>query len=221
MTFPSRQIGLAPIQMMQYFQQRFPSLILQTRDVRLWVIALFITITSFIPVVSQEIQDPVQLVTEGVVFREVGPAIMGGRISDIAVNPDNPANIFVGFATAGLWKTTSDGMAWEPKFDNQVTASIGAVSIAPSNSNVVWVGTGEPQNRQSSPYGFGVFKSVDGGDTWVSTGLSQTRHIGRIIVHPQDPDVVFVAAVGHLWGANDERGVFKTTDGGDTWEKVS
>ena len=114
MTFPSRQIGLAPIQMMQYFQQRFPSLILQTSDVRLWVIALFITITSFIPVVSQEIQDPVQLVTEGVVFREVGPAIMGGRISDIAVNPDNPANIFVGFATAGLWKTTSDGMAWEP-----------------------------------------------------------------------------------------------------------
>ena len=220
MTFPSRQIGLAPIQMMQYFQQRFTSLILQTRDVRLWVIALFITITSFIPVVSQEIQDPVQLVTEGVVFREVGPAIMGGRISDIAVNPDNPANIFVGFATAGLWKTTSDGMAWEPKFDNQVTASIGAVSIAPSNSNIVWVGTGEPQNRQSSPYGFGVFKSVDGGDTWVSTGLSQTRHIGRIIVHPQDPDVVFVAAVGHLWGANDERGVFKTTDGGDTWEKV-
>tara|TARA_B100000686_G_scaffold44261_2_gene46786 strand:- start:90532 stop:93744 length:3213 start_codon:yes stop_codon:yes gene_type:complete len=220
MTFPSRQIGLAPIQMMQYFQQRFPSLILQTSDVRLWVIALFITITSFIPVVSQEIQDPVQLVTEGVVFREVGPAIMGGRISDIAVNPDNPANIFVGFATAGLWKTTSDGMAWEPKFDNQVTASIGAVSIAPSNPNIVWVGTGEPQNRQSSPYGFGVFKSVDGGDTWVSTGLSQTRHIGRIVVHPQDPDVVFVAAVGHLWGANDERGVFKTTDGGDTWEKV-
>ena len=92
MTFPSRQIRLAPIQMMQYFQQRFPSLILQTRDVRLWVIALFISITSFIPVVSQEIQDPVQLVTEGVVFREVGPAIKGGRRSDLAVSTDNPAH---------------------------------------------------------------------------------------------------------------------------------
>jgi len=153
-------------------------------------------------------------------WREIGPAVMGGRVTDLAVNEANPAHYFVGTATGGLWKTTSGGQAWEPVFDDQPNASIGAVSIAPSNPNVVWVGTGEAQNRQSSPYGAGMFKSTDGGRTWEDKGLMETRHIGGIVIHPTDPDVVYVAAMGKLWGANPERGVFRTTDGGDTWEKV-
>lgn len=153
-------------------------------------------------------------------WREIGPAIMGGRVTDLAVNEANPAHYFVGTATGGLWKTTSNGQAWEPVFDDQPTSSIGAVSLAPSNPNVVWVGTGEPQNRQSSPYGAGVFRSTDGGQTWSFLGLEETRHIGGIVVHPTDPDVAWVAAVGHLWGPNPERGIYKTTDGGETWDRV-
>ena len=157
---------------------------------------------------------------DGLALRELGPAVMGGRISDLAVDERSPRTFYVGFASGGLWKTTSDGMSWEPVFDDQSTASIGAVSLAPSNPNVVWVGTGEPQNRQSSPWGIGVFRSTDGGRTWRHLGLEETRHIARIAVHPGDPDVAWVAAVGHLWGPNEERGVYRTTDGGETWERV-
>ncbi|MEX0891848.1 MAG: hypothetical protein WEB88_06715 [Gemmatimonadota bacterium] len=153
-------------------------------------------------------------------FREIGPAIMGGRVSDLAVNQADPAEFYVGLASGGLWKTTSQGMTWTPLFDDQPNASVGAVTLAPSNPNIVWVGTGEPQNRQSSPYGAGVFRSTDAGLTWQSMGLEDTRHIGRIVIHPRDPDIVYVAAVGHLFGPNEERGVFRTTDGGETWDKV-
>ncbi len=163
--------------------------------------------------------DPAAL-TANLSLREIGPAIMGGRITNLAVNEANPAHFFVGTATGGLWKTTSAGQAWEPVFDDQPTSSIGAVAMAPSNPNVVWVGTGEPQNRQSSPYGAGVFRSTDGGRTWQSRGLEDTRHIARVVIHPRDPDVVYVAAVGHLWGPNPERGVYRTADGGETWERV-
>jgi photosystem II stability/assembly factor-like uncharacterized protein len=153
-------------------------------------------------------------------LREIGPAVMGGRISDLAVNEANPAHFFVGAATGGVWKTTNHGQSWEPVFDEQSTASVGALALAPSNPNVVWVGTGEPQNRQSSPWGDGVFKSMDGGRTWSHMGLRETRHVGAVVIHPRDPDVVYVAAVGHLWGPNPERGVYRTTDGGRAWERV-
>ncbi len=153
-------------------------------------------------------------------WRQIGPAIMGGRIADMAVNEDNPAHYFVGTATGGLWRTLNNGQTWDPVFDDQPTSSIGAVSLAPSNPNVVWVGTGEPQNRQSSPYGAGVFRSTDGGNTWQFKGLEETRHVGGISVHPDDPDVAYVAAVGHLFGPNPERGVYRTTDGGESWERV-
>jgi len=156
----------------------------------------------------------------GLEFRQVGPATMGGRIADLAVDEANPATFYVGTATGGLWKTTNHGISFAPIFDDQRTASIGALALAPSNPNVLWVGTGEPQNRQSSPYGAGVFRTVDGGRTWQDLGLEATRHIGEIEVHPTDPDVAYVAAVGHLWGPNEERGVYKTTDGGASWEKV-
>ncbi|MEX2471686.1 MAG: glycosyl hydrolase, partial [Gemmatimonadota bacterium] len=130
-------------------------------------------------------------VVDALPFRELGPTLMGGRVADLDVHPDNPAHWYVGFASGGLWRTTSHGMSWEPLWDDQPNASIGDVTLAPSNSNVIWVGTGEPQNRQSSPYGGGVYRSVDGGRTWVDVGLGETHHIGKIVVHPQDPDVAW------------------------------
>jgi len=153
-------------------------------------------------------------------WRELGPAIMGGRIADIAVVESGTRIFYVATASGGVWKTTNRGMTFEPVFDDQTTASIGDVTVSQSNPNVVWVGTGEPQNRQSSPWGDGVFKSTDGGNTWQQLGLRESKHISRIVIHPTNPDIVYVAAVGHLWGPNPERGVYRTTDGGATWELV-
>jgi photosystem II stability/assembly factor-like uncharacterized protein len=163
--------------------------------------------------------DPATL-TADLRFRSLGPAIMGGRIADLAVVESKPQVFYVATASGGLWKTESHGTTWTPLFDDQPTASIGDVTLAPSNPNVVWVGTGEPQNRQSSPWGNGVYRSRDAGRTWDHMGLEDTRHIARIVIHPTDPEVVYVAAVGHLWGPNTERGVFRTTDGGSTWDRV-
>ncbi len=153
-------------------------------------------------------------------WREIGPTIMSGRISDLAVVESNPSVFYVGTASGGVWKTVNHGTTFESLFTDEVTSSIGDVTLAPSNPNVVWVGTGEPQNRQSSPWGNGVYRSTDAGRTWVHKGLADTHHISRIVVHPLNPDVAYVAAVGHLWGPNTERGVYKTVDGGDTWEHV-
>ena len=153
-------------------------------------------------------------------WREIGPAVVGGRVSDLAVDESDTRVIYVGTATSGIWKSTNHGTTWEAIFTDQSTSSIGDVTLAPSNPNVVWVGTGEPQSRQSSPWGDGVFKSMDGGRTWVHKGLQETRHISRIQVHPRDPDVAYIAAVGNLWKEGPERGVYKTIDGGDTWELV-
>ena len=153
-------------------------------------------------------------------FREIGPTIMGGRVSDLAVVESDPSTFYVGTATAGVWKTENAGITFRPLFDREETASVGDVTVAPSNPNVVWVGTGEPQNRQSSPWGNGVYRSLDGGRTWAHLGLEATHHISRIAVHPRDPDVAYVAAVGHLWASNPERGVYRTTDGGVTWNLV-
>jgi photosystem II stability/assembly factor-like uncharacterized protein len=153
-------------------------------------------------------------------YREIGPALMGGRIADLAVVESRPQTFYVGAATGGVWKTENHGTTWTPLFDDQPTASIGDVTVHQANPNLVWVGTGEPQNRQSSPWGNGVYKSTDAGNTWIHMGLEATKHIGRIVIHPRDPDIVYVAAVGDLWRPNPERGVYKTTDGGDTWELV-
>jgi photosystem II stability/assembly factor-like uncharacterized protein len=153
-------------------------------------------------------------------FRELGPAVMGGRIDDFAVVESNPNIVFVGVASGGVWKTTNNGTTWEPVFDKESVSTIGDIAIAPSDASIVWVGTGEPNNRQSSSWGDGVYKSADGGKTWQKMGLAATHHIGRIVIHPKNPDVVYVAALGHLWGANAERGVYKTTDGGKTWAQV-
>lgn len=153
-------------------------------------------------------------------FREIGPAVMGGRIDDFAVVETNPNIIFVGTASGGVWKTTNNGTTWEPVFDKEGVSTIGDIAVAPSDPSIVWVGTGEPNNRQSSSWGDGVYKSLDAGKTWTRMGLGATHHIGRVLIHPRNPDVVYVAALGHLWGPNPDRGVFKTVDGGKTWSQV-
>jgi photosystem II stability/assembly factor-like uncharacterized protein len=162
------------------------------------------------PVIPESILD-------GLEWRNIGPCNMGGRTDDFAVVESNPKIIYAGMASGGVWKTTNNGVTWEPMFDDQVTSTIGDVTVSPSNPDIVWAGTGEPNNRQSSSWGNGVYKSMDGGKTWKNMGLQDTHHIGRIVIHPRNPDVVYVAALGHLWGPNKERGLFKTSDGGKTW----
>ncbi len=151
------------------------------------------------------------------VWRAIGPANMGGRVDDIAVVESDPSTIYVGFATGGIWKSTNNGTTWTPIFDTYPVSSIGDIAIAPSNPDIVYVGTGEPNNRQSSSFGAGVYKSVDGGKTFQEAGLKETQSIARIVVHPKDPNTAYAAVVGHLFGPNKERGLYKTTDGGKTW----
>jgi len=156
---------------------------------------------------------------QGFRWRSIGPTGQGGRIDDFAVDEKNPSTYYIGFAVSGLWKTTNNGTTFENVF-GQYNHSIGDVALAPSNTNIVYVGTGEPNNRQSSSFGDGMYKSTDAGKTWSYIGLRETQSIGRVVVHPRNPDVVWVAAVGHLYGPNEERGVFMTIDGGKTWTKT-
>ncbi|HEV2387186.1 MAG TPA: hypothetical protein VGS20_08010 [Candidatus Acidoferrales bacterium] len=153
-------------------------------------------------------------------MRAIGPAVMSGRIDDVAAVEGDPQIIYLGAAAGGVWKSSDGGMTWVPVFDSEPNPSIGAIAIAPSNPSIVWVGTGEANNRQSASWGDGVYKSTDAGKTWTHLGLEDTQAIGRIAIDPGNPDVVYVAAVGHQWGANAERGLFKTTDGGKSWQKA-
>ena len=156
-------------------------------------------------------------ILENLTWRGIGPALPGGRVNDFAVVESNNHIIYAATATGGAWKTTNNGTTWEAVFDRERTSALGAVAVAPSNPNVVWVGTGESWNARLSAYGDGVYRSDDGGKTWKNMGLEQTRYIGRILIHPEDADTVYVAALGSLWGPNDQRGLFKTTDGGKSW----
>ncbi len=158
---------------------------------------------------------------DGLHFRNIGPATSSGRIDDFAVLARDPRVFYVAAATGGLWKTTNGGITVTPVFDDAGTsASIGAVAIAPNDANLVWVGTGENNNRQSSSWGDGIYKSADGGKTWKNMGLSGSKQIARIVVDPVDPDVVYAAALGDLWKSGGERGIYKTSDGGLSWTKV-
>ncbi|MBA2585316.1 MAG: hypothetical protein H0U99_02395, partial [Chthoniobacterales bacterium] len=145
---------------------------------------------------------------------------MGGRVSEIAIDPRNPFIFYVGLATGGLFKSNDNGVSFDPIFDKEAVQSIGAVSVAPSDSDVVWVGTGEANDRNSSEWGNGVYRSSDGGATWQQVGLKESRTIARIVVHPAKPEVAYVAATGHLWKDGGERGLYKTTDAGKTWKLV-
>jgi photosystem II stability/assembly factor-like uncharacterized protein len=152
--------------------------------------------------------------------RSIGPAVMGGRVSDIAIDPRNPFIFYVGLAHGGVFKTGDNGVSFDPIFDKQPALSIGAVAVAPSDSDVVWVGSGEANDRNSSGWGNGVYRTTDGGENWQNVGLKDSRAIGRIVVHPKNPDITYVAASGHLWVDGGDRGLFKTTDGGKTWKLV-
>ena len=169
-------------------------------------------------------EDAPPLLTEAHVeeleWRHVGPANMGGRITDLAVHPDRPRVIYVASATGGLFKSTNNGTTFAPVFDDGGSSSIGAVAIAPSDPSTVWVGTGEANARNSVSWGDGVYRSEDGGETWTHCGLEATRHVGGIAIHPTDPRTVLVAALGSTWGPSAERGLFRTRDGGASWEKV-
>jgi len=152
--------------------------------------------------------------------RSIGPAVMGGRVSDIALDPHNPFVFYVGLAHGGVFKTEDNGVSFDPIFDKQPVLSIGAVAVAPSDSTVIWVGTGEANDRNSSGWGNGVYRSTDGGENWQNVGLKESRAIGRIVVHPSKPEVAYVAVSGHLWADGGERGLFKTTDGGKNWKLI-
>ncbi|SVC66806.1 uncharacterized protein METZ01_LOCUS319660, partial [marine metagenome] len=165
-----------------------------------------------------------QKLTSGILqdleFRNIGPANMSGRIVDLAVLEKDTYTFYVAAATGGLWKTTNNGVTFKSIFENEGTHSIGDVVVHQAADSIVWVGTGERANRQSSSWGDGVYKSIDAGKTWVNMGLRDSHHIGRIVMHPGNPDMVYVAAMGHLWGPNGERGLYKTTDGGATWTRI-
>lgn len=153
-------------------------------------------------------------------FRSIGPAFTSGRIADFAVNPDNPSEFYVATAAGGVWKTTNRGLNFDPVFDDQGSYSIGVVEMDPNNHNVVWVGTGENNNQRSVSYGDGIYKSVDGGKSWEHKGLKNSEHIGMIAIDPRNSDVVYVAATGPVWSAGGDRGLYKTTDGGESWSKI-
>jgi photosystem II stability/assembly factor-like uncharacterized protein len=154
----------------------------------------------------------------GLTFRTVGPANMSGRIVDIAVVESNSYTFYVASATGGLWKTTDNGTTFTPVFSTESISSLGCVTVSQSNPDIVWIGSGEATNRQSSGWGDGVYKSTDAGRTWTNMGLRDTHHVGRVVLHPTNPDIVYVAALGHLWGPNRERGLFKSIDGGRAWK---
>ena len=153
-------------------------------------------------------------------IRNVGPANMSGRITAIDVLSSNPKIIYVGAASGGVWKSENGGSAWTPVFDQQPTQNIGALAIQQSDPNVIWVGTGEGNPRNSMNLGMGIFKSVDAGKTWQHMGLEATKTIHRIIIDPKDPNMIYVGAMGDPFTANEHRGLYKTIDGGQHWEKI-
>jgi photosystem II stability/assembly factor-like uncharacterized protein len=158
-------------------------------------------------------------VLKGFTYRAIGPTRQSGRFTDFAVPELEPWTIYAATGSGGLWKSVNNGQSWEPIFDNQAVISIGDIAVAPSNPSVVYVGTGEANTSRSTYWGDGVYKSTDGGKTWANVGLKDTHHIGRMVIHPKNPEIVYVAALGHLYTDNAERGVFKTIDGGKTWTK--
>jgi hypothetical protein len=153
-------------------------------------------------------------------FRAIGPASMGGRIDDIAVSETDPNIIYIGYATGGVFKSENNGTTFVPVFETYGTASIGDIAIHPTNPSVVYVGTGEVNNRQTTSFGDGIYKTTDGGKTFTNMGLKETQSIARIVIDPKNPETVYVASPGHLFGPNPDRGVYKTIDGGKTWNKI-
>ncbi len=169
---------------------------------------------------AEQTKSPFENAFSRLEWRSIGPANMGGRAVDVEGVPGNPNVVYAATASGGLWKTTNGGVTWKPIFEREGTISIGDIAVQPGNPDVVWVGTGESNTRNTVSFGDGIYKTVDGGKTWKHMGLTETEHISAIVVNPQNPDVVYVAAVGHAFAPNEERGVFMTTDGGRTWART-
>jgi len=184
-------------------------------SIRLAILFLSFSISSSLEAQSLDLEK-----LKNLNIRNVGPANMSGRITAIDVVTNNPKIIVVGAASGGVWKSENGGSAWRPVFDEQPTQNIGAVAIQQSNSNVIWVGTGEGNPRNSMNLGMGIFKSEDGGNTWKHLGLEQTKSIHRILIDPREPNTVYVGAMGDPFSPNEHRGLYKTTDGGTTWKRV-
>jgi len=188
-----------------------------------YIIFSFFALITF-NVISAEVKDDDTLFTDktfaGLKLRSVGPALMSGRIADIAINPNNPNQWYIAVGSGGVWKTNNAGTTWQPLFDDQSSYSIGCITLDPQNPFVLWVGTGENVGGRHVGYGDGIYRSLDGGTSWKNMGLKESQHISKIIIHPENSDILWVAAQGPLWSKGGERGLYKTTDAGTTWEKV-
>jgi len=181
---------------------------------------LVLCVFFFCQILPAQSSDQVDELFKKMDWRNVGPANMGGRTVDIDVVEKEPWIIYAAIGPSGVWKSINNGITWEPVFEKESSVSVGDIAIAQSHPDIVWVGSGEATSRNSTTIGDGVYKSENAGKTWTNMGLKDTRHISRIIINPGDPNIVYVAAMGHLWGANEERGIYKTSDGGKTWEKI-
>lgn len=187
--------------------------------IRRTLLVLFALLSILAPARGQEAPAVAQALTV-LKPRSIGPANMSGRIVEVAVYDKEPRFMYVASASGGLWKTTNHGTTFKPVFERETTIALGAVAVHQANPDLVWVGTGEGNPRNSVSWGDGIYRSADGGKTWLHVGLKETHHIGRIVLHPKDPAIAYVAALGHLWAPNLQRGLFKTTDAGKTWSHV-
>jgi BNR/Asp-box repeat len=179
---------------------------------------LFSLAALLAPMLALAVTSPLTKAAEALPFRALGPGLMSGRIADLAVHPSAEGTWYVAAGSGGIWKTSNAGITWTPIFDKQPSYSIGEITLDPSNPDVVWVGTGENVSGRHVGWGDGVYRSLDAGQTWQAMGLAATEHIGRILVDPRDSKVILVAAEGPLWSAGGERGVYRSSDGGVTWQ---
>jgi len=194
----------------------------QIQRAGLWAGVILLLVLA-LPALAQDGKngdDPLEQALAGLKLRTVGPAFMSGRVADIVIHPENSNTWYIGVGSGGVWKTVNSGTTWESIFDGQGSYSIGDVALDPSNPNTVWVGTGENVGGRHVGFGDGVYVSHDGGDNWENAGLKTSEHIGKIVIHPEDSDTVWVAAEGPLWSSGGERGLYKTTDGGETWTRT-
>ncbi len=188
---------------------------------RLLTSVAIVLVLSLVPTAAPAEESRLNAETfEGLELRAIGPALMSGRIADVALHPEDPSIWYVAVGSGGVWKTDNSGTTWQPLFDNEASYSIGCITVDPSNPHVVWVGTGENVGGRHVGYGDGIYRSTDGGATWSNMGLEASEHISKIVVHPEASDVVWVAVQGPLWSSGGDRGVYKTTDGGATWRRV-
>jgi photosystem II stability/assembly factor-like uncharacterized protein len=174
----------------------------------------------FYNVMGQNTLTPDSALVNDIGLRGIGPAMASGRIADFAMNPHNPFEYYVAVASGHIWKTTNNGTTWQPVFENYGAYAIGCLAMDPNNSHVVWTGTGENNSQRALGYGNGVYKTIDGGKTWKNMGLETSRQVGKILIDPRNSNVVYVAAEGSVWGPGGDRGVFKTSNGGESWKKV-